>query len=111
MLPFFILINTAIFPSPCIYFSTKPSDANLANLLIFKFSPIVAIFPTKTSCTVFPGSSIESCASKLSTSAGFFSTTCFATFITNVLNSSFFPTKSVSELTSTIAPTFPSSEI
>ena len=41
----------------------------------------------------------------------FLSTTCFATFITNVLNSSFFATKSVSEFTSTTAPILPSSDI
>ena len=75
------------------------------------FSPIVAIFPTNTSCTVFPSSAIEDSANKSSTVAGLFFTTCFATSITNALNSSFFPTKSVSELTSTIAPTFPSSDI
>ena len=57
-------------------FSTNPSDSNLANLLIFMFSPIVAIFPTNTSLTVFPGSSIESCANNSSTSFGFFSATC-----------------------------------
>ena len=70
----------------------------------------MAIFSTNTSCTFFPDISIDSCSNSSSTSAGFFSTICFATFITNVLNSSFFPTKSVSEFTSTTAPIFPSSE-
>ena len=32
--PFAILTKTAIFPSPWMYFSTKPSDSNLENLLI-----------------------------------------------------------------------------
>ena len=64
----------------------------------------------KTSCTVLPASAIDSCTNNSSTFAGFFSTICFATSLTNVLNSSFLPTKSVSALTSTTAPTFPSSE-
>ena len=40
---------------------------------------------TNTSLTVFPGTSIESCANNSSTVFGFFSTTCFAKFKTKVL--------------------------
>ena len=109
--PFAILTKTAIFPSPWIYFETIPSDSNLTNLLIDKFSPIVAIFPINASCTVFPSSNSAGEANNSSTSFGFLSTTCFATFITNVLNSSFLATKSVSEFTSTTAPTFLFSDI
>ena len=56
------------------------------------------------------GSAIDVCANKSSKSAGFFSATCFTTSATNCLNSSFLATKSVSALTSTTAPTFPSSD-
>ena len=41
-----------------IYFSTNPSDSNLANLLIDIFSPIVAILFVNTSLTVLASSFI-----------------------------------------------------
>ena len=77
---------------------------------MLNFSPIFATLSTKTSDTFFPVSSIDSCSNKLSTSAGFFKATCFAIASTKALNSAFCATKSVSEFTSTTAPTFPSSD-
>ena len=73
------------------------------------FSPIFATLSVNTSETFFPASSIYSSFNKASTSAGLFKATCFARACTKVLNSSFFATKSVSELTSTAAPTLLSS--
>ena len=99
--------KTAIFPSPWIYFSIRPSVvSNLLNLRILNFSPILAVLSINTSEAFLPESSINSCSNKLSTSAGFFNTICFATASTKLLNSAFCATKSVSELTSTTAPTF-----
>jgi len=54
--------------------------------------------------------SLYSVSNKASTSAGFSFATISATSLTNPLNSSFFETKSVSAFTSTIAPSFLSSE-
>ena len=75
------------------------------------FSPIVAILFVKTSWTVFSGSEIDFSANKSSTVAGAFTAICLAISATNDLNSAFEETKSVSALTSTTAPTFPSSDI
>ena len=75
------------------------------------FSPFVAILFIKASLTVFSGSAMNFSSNKASTSAGLFKATCFTISLTNCLNSAFSATKSVSALTSAIAPTFPSSEM
>ena len=90
------------------YFSTNPLDSNLSNLLIVIFSPIVAIFPVNTSSTVFASSFINFCVNNSSTVAGAFRAICSAISLAKVLNSSFLPTKSVSEFISTTLPVFSS---
>ena len=84
------------------------SAATFSNLLMFRFSPITAIFSTRASFTVFVVSASQASAINASRSAASESTTWLATASTNPWNSSFFATKSVSEFTSTIAATLSS---
>ena len=85
------------------YDAITPSDSILSNLLMFMFSPITAICDTNSSFTVFVVSSSHGSAMNVSISVADESTIWFATLATNVWNFSFLATKSVSELTSTIA--------
>ena len=72
------------------------------------FSPILPIRPLRTSSTVGPKSSMASGrADRASTSAGLCSATRLAQDCTKDRKISFFETKSVSQLTSTIAPVVP----
>ena len=73
-------------------------------LLKDNFSPIFPDASAIVVSIVFPSTSIAFAASK---SAGLFAATASHTLFTNATNSAFFATKSVSELTSTIAATFP----
>jgi len=95
--------KTPILPPPWIYGTTIPSALILTNLLIAIFSPITAIFENNSSFTVFAVSFTNGASANSSTVAYSFDKICFATASTNVVNFSFFATKSVSELTSTIA--------
>ncbi len=70
---------------------------------MFMFSPITAICDTNSSLTVLAGSRIHASPNNSSTSLASEATICLATLPTNVWNFSFLATKSVSELTSTIA--------
>jgi hypothetical protein len=73
------------------------------------FSPIFPIRPLRTSSTVGPKPSIASgSADSAATSAGFFSATSWASAFAKPTKLSFFETKSVSQLSSTIAPASPS---
>ncbi len=67
------------------------------------FSPILAVFSVMTSATVESVSRYFS-ASRASTSAGLPLTICLAMSVTISLNSGVLATKSVSQLTSTMAP-------
>ena len=69
------------------------------------FSPILPTSARRTSSTVEPFE-LER-ADSAATSAGFFSATSLASVLAKAMKSSFLVTKSVSQLTSTIAPTPP----
>jgi len=72
---------------------------------MFMFSPILAIIAASFSSTVIDVSSAHFSALNASISAASVFAACSTTSLTNVWNTSFFATKSVSALTSTIAAT------
>ena len=73
------------------------------------FSPNFITNALRASSTLSPDASLS--VAKACVSAGFCSATTCAKFFANAIKSSFFATKSVSQLTSIIAPFFPSALI
>ena len=98
-----------IFPFPWIYEAMHPSDTTFLNLLMFKFSPITAIFSFNASLTDFPASFNQPSDKNFSTSSVSVSIAWSATSLTKFWKSSFLATRSVSEFTSTILAVLPSS--
>ena len=75
------------------------------------FSPILPIRPVRTSSTVGPKPSwLSGSADSAATSAGLFSATSRRSDLASARKESFLVTKSVSQLTSTIAPVVPSTD-
>ena len=73
------------------------------------FSPILPMRPLRTSSTVGPNPSwVSGSAARAATSAGLFSATSEESDLAKARNESFLVTKSVSQLSSTIAPVLPS---
>ena len=94
------------------YEATNPfSSLTWANLLIFKFSPIIAIWLASSSATVLEESLTHFSAKNASMSVADVLRACATTSSTYALKSAFFATKSVSELTSTIAAFLPSTSV
>ena len=75
------------------------------------FSPMATVASLTRSDTVLEASSTKAWVSRVSTSAGLALAMCLATLLQKLMKLSVLATKSVSQLTSTMTPTVPSSEM